>query len=105
MKYNIPGSDIYKLAEAMENQSKRLIMELSKKLNLPLNTMDKQEVNLGVTSNEREDVVKQKGRDSQPYADEDEDDDFGFDREKLFSFDAKIEFVELLKRVNKKGMT
>lgn len=80
--YNQSGSEIYRLAEAMDRRGKKLAKELR--------------ANLKLDAKEEPPAAEEE---------EEEDDDFGFDPERYVPFDEKAEFAEQIKRVTKEGLT
>lgn len=93
--YNVSGSDIYKLAENMERRCKKLIRELRTALKL-----DNPQAEGGDLPPELEEAANKSVS-----ANEEEEDDFGYDPERYVPFDEKVEFADMVKRVTKEGLT
>ena len=93
--YNVSGSDIYKLAENMERRCKKLIRELRTALKL-----DNPQAEGGDLPPEIEEAANKSVS-----ANEEEEDDFGYDPERYVPFDEKVEFADMVKRVTKEGLT
>ena len=93
--YNVSGSDIYKLAENMERRCKKLIRELRTALKL-----DNPQAEGGDLPLEIEEAANKSVS-----ANEEEEDDFGYDPERYVPFDEKVEFADMVKRVTKEGLT
>ncbi len=103
------GSEIYRLAENMERKCKKLVRDARSTLKLDQNavteTMVAEGANNLALSEKHDSKTHSGGAGTNNSAQDDEDDDFGYDPERYVPFSEKADFADLIKRVTKEGLT